>query len=199
MRGQVHAPVFRALPSFPKLNPKQLSLSRRPSAVPNSDMARNESDREDLIREATAMRNRIEWQIPGESEPVFAGIRSDGSLSVYFGQDPVYQFTPAGQLRRAYVEGFLYRTQGATLARLNRERSPDQTALVRRDLTSEELSQFLAKMDDQLRRLRQSIADGSAIQLRSVSEGEAADYQSLIESAINASPKLAPAMPTRRQ
>ena len=162
-------------------------------------MARNESDREDLIREATAMRNRIEWQIPGESDPVFAGIRSDGSLSVYFGQDPVYQFTPAGQLRRAYAEGILYRTQGATLARLNRERSTDQTALVRYDLTSEELSQFLAGMDDQLRRLRQSIADGSAIQLRSVSEGEAADYQLLIGSAINASPKLAAAMPTRRQ
>lgn len=162
-------------------------------------MARNESDREDLIREATAMRNRVEWQIPGESEPVFTGIRSDGSLSVYLGQDPVYQFTPAGQLRRAYTKGFLYRTQGATLAKLNRERSADQTVLARCDLTSEELSQFLAKMDDQLSRLGQSIADGSANQLRSVSDGKAADYQSLIESAINASPKLAPAMPTRRQ
>lgn len=145
------------------------------------------------------MRNRIEWQIPSESEPVFAGVRSDGSLSVYFGQDPVYQFNHAGQLRRAYAGGFLYRTQGATLARLNRERSPDETILARCDLNSEELSQFLARMDDRLTRLRESIADGSAIQLRSVSEGKAADYQSLIESAINASPKLAPAMPTRRQ
>ncbi len=145
------------------------------------------------------MRNRVEWKIPDESEPVFAGVRSDGSLSVYFGQDPVYQFTPSGQLRRAYAEGFLYRTQGATLARLNRERSTDQTVLARSDLNSAELSQFLEKMDDMLTRLRESISDGSAIQLRSVSEGEAADYQSLIESAIGASPKLASAMPTRRQ
>lgn len=191
-------PFFVRCPVFQTQSKAAFALSST-SGVPNSDMARNESDREDLIRDATAMRNRIEWQISGESEPVFAGVRSDGSLSVYFGQDPVYQFTAAGQLRRAYAEGFLYRTQSATLAQLNRERSPDQTALVRYDLTSEELSQFLAKMDDQLRRLRQSIADGSAIQLRTVSEGEAADYQSLIGSAINASPKLAPAMPTRRQ
>ncbi|MFT5322887.1 MAG: hypothetical protein ACI8P0_000730 [Planctomycetaceae bacterium] len=162
-------------------------------------MARNESDREDLIREATAMRNRVEWQVPGESEPVFAGIRSDGSLSVYFGQDPVYQFTSSGQLRRAYAEGFLYRTQDKTLARLSRDRSTDQMVLARSDLNSEELSQFLVRMDDRLTRLSLSIADGSAIQLRSVSDGEAADYQSLIESAINASPRLAPAMPTRRQ
>jgi hypothetical protein len=174
-------------------------LVARLSATSDFCMARNESDREDLIREATAMRNRIEWQIPGESEPVFAGVRSDGNLSVYFGQDPVFQFTPSGQLRRAYAEGFLYRTQGATLARLNRERSPDQTVLARCDLNIEELSQFLARMDDQLTRLSESIADGSAIQLRSVSEGEAADYQSLIELAIHASPRLAPAMQTRRQ
>ena len=162
-------------------------------------MARNESDREDLIREATAMRNRVEWQIAGESEPVFAGVRSDGSLSVYFGQDPVYQFTPSGQLRRAYAEGFLYRTQGETLARLNRERSPEQTVLARNDLNSDEMSQFLTKMDERLTQLLKSISSGSAIQLRWVSEGDPADYQSLVESAINASPKLAPAMPTRRQ
>jgi len=162
-------------------------------------MARNESDREDLIREATAMRNRVEWQVPGEFEPVFAGIRSDGSLSVYFGQDPVYQFTPSGQLRRAYADGFLFRTQGEGLARLSRDRSPDETVLARSDLNPEELSQFLARMDDRLTRLSESIADSSVIQLRSVSDGKSADYQSLIELAINASPRLAPAMPTRRQ
>ena len=169
------------------------------SADSDIDMARNESDREDLIREATAMRNRIEWQIPGDSEPVFAGVRSDGSLSVYFGQESVYQFNSCGQLRRAYVDGFLYRTQGKTLAKLHRERSLNQTVLARNDLNSDELSLFLTAMDDRLRRLAASLSDGSAIQLRSVSEGEAADYQSTIGLAINASPRLAPALPTRRE
>jgi hypothetical protein len=162
-------------------------------------MARHESDREDMIREATALRNRIEWQLPSESEPVFAGVRSEGSLSVYFGPDPVYQFSPAGGLRRAYSGGFLFRTQGTTLAKLHRERSTEQTTFLRNDLTDDELAQFLRRMDERLDQLRQCITDGSAIQLRSVSDGEPPDYESLIESAIKASPKLAPAMPTRRQ
>tara|TARA_R110002072_G_scaffold302615_1_gene486789 strand:- start:48031 stop:48519 length:489 start_codon:yes stop_codon:yes gene_type:complete len=162
-------------------------------------MARNESDREDLIREATAMRNRIEWELPGESEPVFAGVRSDGSLSVYFGQDPVYQFSPSGQLRRAYAAGFLFRTQGSTLAKLHRERSLDQTVLARSDLEPDELSRFVIEMDDRLTRLAQSLRDGSANELRSVSDVAPVDYSSLVELALRASPRLAPAMPTRRQ
>ncbi|MDA0808655.1 MAG: hypothetical protein O2983_17700 [Planctomycetota bacterium] len=162
-------------------------------------MARNESDREDLIREATALRNRIEWQLPCESDPVFAGVRADGSLSVYFGQDPVYQFTPYGQLRRAYAAGFLYRTQGKTLAKLHRERSPNETVLARSDLNPDELSRFLIEMDERLTRLGQSIANGSAKLLRQISEGAPADYQSLIDLALHTSPRLAPAIPTRRQ
>ena len=162
-------------------------------------MARNESDREDLIREATALRNRVEWQVSGELEPVFAGVRSDGSLSIYFGADPVYQFSATGGLRRAYVDGFLYRTQGETLARLNRERSTENTVLHRSDLSPENLSQFLSTMDYRLLRLKQSLADGSATQLRSVSDGDLPDYESLINSAIVASPRLAPAISTRRR
>jgi len=162
-------------------------------------MARQESDREDMIREATALRNRVEWQLPGEPEFVFSGVRSCGSLSVYFGTDPVYQFSAAGGLRRAYADGFLYRTQGTSLARLHRERSTEQTVLLRTDLNENELSQFLGRMDERLDQLRQCIADGSAIQMRSVSDGEPPDYESLIVLAIEASPKLAPAMPTRRQ
>lgn len=162
-------------------------------------MARNESDREDLIREATALRNRVEWQVLGEPEPVFAGVRSDGSLSVYFGGDPVYQFSADGGLRRAFVDGFLYRTQGETLARLSRERSTEATVLHRSDLSPDALDQFLARMDDRLSRLEQSLADGSAIRMRSVPDQVTTDYESLIGLAIDASPKLAPAIPTRRQ
>lgn len=162
-------------------------------------MARTESDREDMIREATAMRNRIEWQLPDKPEPVFAGVRSDGSLAIYFGADPVFQFTASGGLRRAYSDGFLYRTQGTTLARLKRDRSAESTVLLRTDLTPSELAAFLDRMDEYLTRLRQSIADGSAIELRSVGDGGSPGYESLIGMAINASPKLAPALPTRRQ
>lgn len=162
-------------------------------------MARDESDREDLIREATALRNRVEWQIPDESELVFAGVRSNGSLAIYFGPDPVYQFSLDGGLRRAFADGFLYRTQGTTLARLVRRRSSQETVLHRSNLNSSELSQFLSSMDEKLIRLMQSIADGSATKIRSVSDGTAPNYETLISAALNASPRLAPAMPTRRK
>lgn len=162
-------------------------------------MARNESDREDMIREATALKNRIEWHVPDNPEPVFAGIRSDGSLAIYFGADPVYQFTATGGLRRAYKDGFLYRTQGTTLARMSRERSSDETVLQRCDLSQPELDSFLATMDERLTRLRRSLADGSARELRSVADSNPPDYETMIATAINSSPRLALPLPTRRE
>ena len=46
---------------------------------------RIEANREDLMREATALRRRAEFLVPSETETVVAGYRSDGSLSLYFG------------------------------------------------------------------------------------------------------------------
>jgi hypothetical protein len=106
-------------------------------------MARQESDREDLLREATALVERAELQIPSESEPVTAGFRRDGSLSVFFGGDPVYQFNAAGELRRAFAGGLLYKAERGRLVALRRERSEHEVALVRRELSDDETAAFL--------------------------------------------------------
>ncbi len=161
-------------------------------------MARVESDREDLIREATALKQRVEWDVPSESEPVVTGFKRDGSLSVYFGQDPVYQFNPVGQLRRAYVGNFLYRTQGDTLARLHRERTADETTLIRHDLAAEALAEFVTAMQIRLSHLRESITDQIATILRQVIESDLPDFAAALEVALNADPWLAPTIPTRR-
>ena len=70
-------------------------------------MARDESDREDLLREATALVERIELAPAdaADDEHIVAGFRRDGALSIYFGADPVYHFNSAGELRRAYCDG----------------------------------------------------------------------------------------------
>ena len=163
-------------------------------------MARHEADREDLIRDAVAFRNRIEWLVPGELEPVVTGLRSDQSLSVFFGQDPVYHFNPDGQLRRAYVAGFLYRTQGDTLARLSRERSESETTLLRSDLKEASLRQFQTAMRTRIAKLRDSLKAGSATALRSVLEsGTELRFPEFLARVENASPWLAPAIPTRRK
>lgn len=121
-------------------------------------MARHESDREDLLREATAYVIRWEMQSPGFSEDLFVGYKRDHSLSIYCGSDPVYHFNSEGQLRRAFVDGRLYRTQGTTLAELTRHRTPDHSELLRRDLDAEQCQRFLQRMRKSLNDLSHSLA-----------------------------------------
>lgn len=162
-------------------------------------MARHEADREDLIREAVALKTRIEWDVPGEPEPVVTGVRSDLNLSIFFGQDPVYHFNPKGQLRRAYVDGFLFRTQGSTLARLQRERSGVETTLLRHDLTEPELAEFLTSMRSRLAALRTALQNEVATALRSVvDEALAVDFLVAIQASESASPPLALPIASRR-
>lgn len=131
-------------------------------------MARDEADREDLMAEASALRERVELAVPGEPEHVIAGFRDNGVFALYFGPDPVFQFDAQGRLRRAFVEGDLYRSQSTTLARLTRTRSTDEVNLVRHDLDSDELSRFLATMQEKLTRLREAVEKGAAVVVRQV-------------------------------
>ncbi len=121
-------------------------------------MARQESDREDLLREATALIERAELALDGELEPVTAGFRRDGSLSVFFGSDPVYQFNATGQLRRAFSSGLLYKAERGRLVELRRERSATEVALVRRELPEQESVDFLSAAHLRLTRLSESLA-----------------------------------------
>ena len=128
------------------------------------DMARTESDREDLLREAKALVERAELQVAGLEEPVVVGFRRDGAASVFFGADPVYQFNAANELRRAYVGGLLFKAEMGTLVELRRERREREIALVRRALNGDELSKFLAAMQKRLGTLRMAF-DASAVEV----------------------------------
>lgn len=116
-------------------------------------MSRNESDREDLMREAVALVERAELRVPGFDELITVGFRSNSALSLFIGQDPVYQFDPAGRLRRAFVDGFLFRSQHETLARLERVRTDTATQLHRYDLNAEELIHFRQAMTGTLQEI----------------------------------------------
>lgn len=133
-------------------------------------MARHESDREDLMQEATGLARRVEWQVSFITDPVVAGFKTNGACSVYFGAEPVLQFDPSGRLRRAFFDGFLFRTQGSTLARLQRNRTPEATQLVRHDLDDSELAAFRVQACSWLRLLLQAIDLGEAVRLRQVPE-----------------------------
>lgn len=125
-------------------------------------MARHESDREDLLREATALVERIELARGGQSdsEPIVAGFRRDGSLSIYFGADPVYQFNTAHELRRAFAGGRLFKAMKRRLVRLERVRQHNEVQLVRRELGDSEQAAFVTQMRCHLNDLADNLNAG---------------------------------------
>ena len=167
------------------------------STIGFGDMAQNESDSEDLMAEATALKRRIELRCPGEKQNVIAGFRDDGRLSIYFGHDPVYHVDEWGCLRRAFVDGRLYRSHGTTLARLTRVRTREQTELQRYDLSDEELEQFRQVACERLERFRQMLADGRAERVAQVPADETslpAGLEQQIGVILEGNMQLAPAI-----
>jgi hypothetical protein len=130
-------------------------------------MARDESNREDLLREATALVERVELRLSTTElitaatnlfdQPIVAGFRRNGALSIFFGEDPVYQFNAAGELRRAYCNGKLLKATHGRLAALHRERTEHEVQLVRHELSSAEEAEFLGQMEDRLYEFSRSI------------------------------------------
>ncbi len=163
-------------------------------------MARTEADREDLLQEATALRRRVEFVVPGDSQPIVAGIRAGGELSIYFGADSAFHFDAHGHLRRAFADGLLYRTQGTTLARLRRERTPSATTLVRHDLTVDELNAFVTDLRQRLQSVRAAISEGHVRVVRQVPEDD--ELMGLlirrIDEILSSGPSLAPAIRGKR-
>lgn len=165
-------------------------------------MARQESDREDLMREATALVRRAELVYPGcdPADPLIAGFRRDGRLALYFGADPVYQFDAEHRLRRAFVTGFLFRTQGETLARLTRHRGPAETQLLREDLNSTELAAFRETAKRYLVPLGKALESGSCQVLQRIPDGDdiCGDLRRAIAEILDREIPLAPAIPGKR-
>lgn len=134
-------------------------------------MARVEADREDMLHEATGYPRRVEFRVPNRDEVLFAGLRSHGT-SLYIGPDPVFHLDAEDRLRRAFVDGDLYRTQGTTLARLRRRRTDSATDLLRHDLEAAELATLLEEARVIVQVVLSSVADGTATVLRSVPDAD---------------------------
>jgi hypothetical protein len=131
-------------------------------------MARNEADREDLMAEAVSLVKRLECQYPPRTECTVVGMNSFGWLFVYLGQDTMYRFDELGRLRRAFVDGLLYRTEGRTLAVLERRRTSNlsesgtamKSELLRRDLTGDQLLAFQQRTRADLKELYDGLTTG---------------------------------------
>jgi hypothetical protein len=80
-------------------------------------MTREASDREDLLREAKALVDRIKLVPIGgrPDEHVITGFRNNGATSFCFGTDTVYHFSAGGQLRRAHCNAILFKASNGKL------------------------------------------------------------------------------------
>ncbi len=124
-------------------------------------MARNEQDREDLLREATALVERIEFELPGSDETIVVGFRRDGSASFFLGVDPVFQFNSGHQLRRAYVDGKLLKAERGGLVALERRRTASQVELLRTELDEAACAVVLENAQSRLRAIAGHLRDGT--------------------------------------
>lgn len=165
-----------------------------------------------MMQEAIALIRRIEirartenlvpqWLEATFTEPVIMGYRANGWFSIYFGADPMYQFDDRFRLRRAFVEGLLYRTQGTTLAELNRQRTESETVLLRRDLSQEELTSFCEQMLVPIRDLHQALHERRVEVLRSIPDEVTSltdEVTRSLQQIVLAGGALAPAITSRR-
>jgi hypothetical protein len=146
-----------------------------------TDMAREESEREDLLREATALVERIELA-PAQSrydKHVVIGFRADGAMSLYFDTDPVYHFNRNGELRRAFCDGKLIKAEKQRLISMQRLRQLGEVVLLRHEMSNEEQTSFVFKMLRRLRSLQQQCTAGEL-----VSVGQVPDDADVLRRAL---------------
>lgn len=136
-------------------------------------MAREEQDREDLLRDAKGLAIRAELWLDSAAEPVVVGFRGDAA-SLYFGADPVYHFNAQHALRRAFVGGELLKAERGRLIRLRRSRTPRQVSLLARELSAAETEAFLDVMHSRIQQVRLAIENNNYRVGRTVPSTEAA-------------------------
>jgi hypothetical protein len=124
-----------------------------------SAVVRDEHHREDLLAEATALVERAQFQT-SEGASIVVGFRRDGSPSVFFDDDLVYQFNARGELRRAHAAGKLYKAEAGGLASLDRHRVSGQVQFRRHDLNPAETDAFLLEMSRRFESFREALNTG---------------------------------------
>ena len=124
-------------------------------------MARQEQDREDLLAEATALVERAELALASQEEHVVVGFRRDGSGSLYLSSEEAYHFNSRNELRRAYLNGLLYKAEKGRLVSLERVRQAGEVQLLRDELNEQQTAGFLAGLAAKISGLAQQLNSGN--------------------------------------
>lgn len=151
-------------------------------------MAIENQRREDLLRDATTYPKRILFKTTSPASPpsvstptedcqeLFLGFRADGGWSIYFDEDPVYQFNSIHQLRRAYCLGQRYEAANGKLLHLQRTAQGGRVQLTRQALAENSAASLLAECQAALQlaarniQSQQMVASGHVAQACSLAE-----------------------------
>ncbi len=134
-------------------------------------MAKQEVPKEDLIAQATALVNRIEFRTDSDQPLIVVGFRSDDSISFYFGEQPVYQFNTRDELRRVHVEAGMLKAEHRRLVRLEKRRTQGEVQLIRHELSDEDQAALISDVQRRLEEIADSITTAKSEVTRQVPEG----------------------------
>jgi hypothetical protein len=125
-------------------------------------LAKQEVDREDILREATALVNRVEVKFSGRvgGDHIVFGFRECGSLAIYFGAEPVYQFNVNQALRRAYHQGCLLKAVDCLLVSMRRERQNGKLELISTSWDDKKTREFIGQVCRDMSQLVEAIEAG---------------------------------------
>jgi len=115
-------------------------------------MAKEEQDREDLLRDGRQMSLRAEALIDGVV--VVIGFRSQGQASFYFGADPVFQFNAALELRRVFHQGKRYAAIQGRLCQLARKKQRNRVSFEPQEILVDVEAVIMRLLDSSLARIR---------------------------------------------
>ena len=198
----------RSIGEQPFLRYRERNRGHRGRVDAMETLIRNDDDREDLMLDAVSLVRRIEFRCPLQPGAIVAGFNPLGWLFVYRGDDPMYRFDERGRLRRAFVDGLMYRTEGETLSQIQRQRdstfNPDgsrlQTTLLRRDLTPAELDSFRLQMQQTIKQCLAALRIGEVSRRHPISDtGIQDDIARGLQAVLDSREFLAPAIVRRRQ
>ena len=136
-------------------------------------MAKQEQDREDLLRDGKQMLLRGECPVDGVV--VVVGFRSQGQASFYFGPDPVFQFNENGELRRVFFKGKRFAAIQGKLCELTRQQQSNRVHFVPQEILADVASEMMGFLDHGLTQVQVAI-DSLEKEWR-ISGGNAAEFR----------------------
>ena len=143
-------------------------------------MARQEQNREDLLRDGKRMRLRAECTI--DDVVVVIGFRSEGQVSVYVGADPVFQFNSSSELRRVFLNGKRYAAIQGRLCELTRPGSSERVRFSPRAILAKVEAEITVALESNLAQVQRAL--GSPETVWRLVGGDFLDFQKRLSDWI---------------